>query len=163
MYWSYAYSSLAFKYFAYSHSRIFDNPPVVHILEGIAGHLLLMGTAPAILIPLQKFKKNMCVTVHFCAEQSLQHKPAPDHWLHSYTAQRICASALFSEGLRKPFAGPKLRYLHCQMKNHTFTLTIQNQPHFSPDGVSIRVRMEPTLHGLAQYIPESDLRAISHL
>lgn len=70
-YRSYAYSSLAFKCPAYSHSWIFDNPPVVHILEGIAGHLLLMGTTSSILIPVQRVKKpNRCVTVHFCAQQS---------------------------------------------------------------------------------------------
>lgn len=44
----------------------------------------------------------------------------------------------------------------------TFTLTTQPQAD-SPDGVSAGVRMQPALRGLAQDVPQSDLRAIGHL
>jgi len=120
-YRSYAYSNLAFKTLAYSHSRIFDNPPVVHILEGVAGHLLLMGTTSAILIPVQKVKKTaqVCNRTFLCSAELQQHKTAPDHWLHSYRAQRICISAVCCEGLMTRLPEPKQRYLDQQVKNQS--------------------------------------------
>lgn len=37
---------------------IFDDPPVVDIFEGVAGDLLLVGTAPPILIPGHTHRKQ---------------------------------------------------------------------------------------------------------
>lgn len=42
----------------YSHPRILNDPPVIDILEGVTSHLLLVGAASAILVPVWVGKRT---------------------------------------------------------------------------------------------------------
>lgn len=66
-----------------------------------------------------------------------------------------------SEGLMKTQTA--LLGLGGEEAESTSTLPTETQADSSPDGVSIGVRVEPALHGLAQHVSQGDLRAIGHL
>lgn len=59
--------------------RVLDDPPVVDVLEGVAGHLLLVGAAPPIFIPEHRNRK-----LPFCPQRLLigcRVEPAAPDWI----------------------------------------------------------------------------------
>lgn len=111
-----------------------------------------MGTPSAVLIPAREVTKpHRGGKAHLCAHQSQHHITD-----HSYRAQGIWR-------INDDIAQTAALGLAGEEAKLTSSLPTETQAGSSPDGVSVGVRMEPALHGLAQHVPQGDLRAIGHL
>lgn len=116
-----------------------------------------MGTASTILIPAQEVTKphrgvNAPVISVLTSPSSTNQHHITDHSYRAQGLQRINEDIARTQTATLGLAGEEAELL-----------PTESQADSSPDGVRVGVRVEPALHGLAQHVPQGDLRAVGHL